>query len=218
MLSKRLNTVLSFIDRSDILADIGTDHGYLIKKALEKGVSFAQGVENKSGPFNRATLNLETEINSGRCILSLSSGLDNLDDTIDTVVISGMGGELIARIIDENLATAQKMKKLILAPNIKNFELRKYLSNHYFVISNETIIKEENHFYEIIVASYSKDKVELSNVDCLFGPCLLKEKSPLFKEKWMTKLNKYNQIIKSSNQEINQLENLISQIKEVLYG
>ena len=55
----RLEKVLSFIDKTDCLADVGCDHGYLAIMAIEKGVSFVQLIDNKKGPLDSAKINLK---------------------------------------------------------------------------------------------------------------------------------------------------------------
>ena len=55
----RLNTVCDLLNSTDTLADIGCDHGYLGILALEKGISFVQFVDNKTGPLNQAKNNLK---------------------------------------------------------------------------------------------------------------------------------------------------------------
>ena len=132
MLSTRLNKILEYVNKDDLVADIGTDHGYLLDECIKKGIKFAQGVENKKGPYQRALLTLQPHIDNNLLTLSLSDGLDDLDDRIDTVVIAGMGGELISQIIDANIEKTKRLKKLIIEPNIKIYELRNYLSKNKF--------------------------------------------------------------------------------------
>ncbi len=217
MLPKRLKKILEFIDKDDIIADIGTDHGYLLQAALDKGVKFVQGVENKKGPYMRACQNLERAIKEKCCIVSLSDGLNSIEKNVDTIVIAGMGGELITNILQHNLNCAKKMKKLILCPNIKNYELRKFLSDNLFTIIEEAIINEDSKFYEILVVRPTSIKIELSERECIFGPCLLKAKNSIFRKKWEIKYEKYLRILNASESDISSIKYITSQIKEVLY-
>lgn len=216
MLTLRLETILEFINKDDLVADIGTDHGYLLKACLEKGVNFVQGVENKKGPYMRAKSNLIEYLNEEKAILSLSDGLSNLDSRIDTVVIAGMGGELIRDIINDSLDTAKKLKKIILEPNIKTYELRKYLSDNSFEILDEEIVKDGDKFYEIIIARYNESCSKLTDKECYFGPGLLKKQSNVFCEKWKERLISINKILSNTDKSITHLLDAKKMITEVL--
>lgn len=216
MLTNRLQMVLSLIDKDDIIADIGTDHGYLLMYAFNKGVKLAQGIENKQGPYTRACLNLNEQIKKGICTITLSSGLNDVLPMVDTIVMAGMGGELIVDILTENLNVAKRMKKIILCPNKKNYELRKYLSENGFLIEKELITQEANFFYEAFLVKPVNDIVKLTDIECEFGPYLLKYKNDVFKAKWCFRLNQYMNIIHNSDCVIPDIEKKVQQIKEVL--
>ena len=216
MLTNRLQMVLSLIDKDDIIADIGTDHGYLLIYAFNKGVKLAQGIENKQGPYTRACLNLNEQIKKGICTITLSSGLNDVLPMVDTIVMAGMGGELIVDILTENLDVAKRMKKIILCPNKKNYELRKFLSENGFLIEKELITQEANFFYEAFLVKPVNDIVKLTDIECEFGPYLLKHKNDVFKAKWCFRLNQYMNIIHNSDCAIPDIEKKVQQIKEVL--
>ncbi len=216
MLTNRLQMVLSLIDKDDIIADIGTDHGYLLMYAFNKGVKLAQGIENKQGPYTRACLNLNEQIKKGICTITLSSGLNDVLHMVDTIVMAGMGGELIVDILTENLDVAKRMKKIILCPNKKNYELRKFLSENGFLIEKELITQEANFFYEAFLVKPVNNIVKLTDIECEFGPYLLKYKNDVFKAKWCFRLNQYMNIIHNSDCVIPDIEKKVQQIKEVL--
>ncbi len=217
MNNQRLNKILNLINVHDCVADIGTDHGYLLIGCMEKGLKFCQGVENKLGPYLVAEANLNNYIQDGRIKLSLSDGLKDLDPLIDTVVIAGMGGELISKIIDESLAKAKTLKKLILEPNIRCYELRKYLNLNGFTIYNEEIINDNDKYYEIMEVKFTNSLPTLSENELLFGPILLKNANSLFITKWQTKLNEYENIKNTSTKKLPNIEEMIERIKEVIH-
>ena len=113
MINKRLEIISSFIDKNDSLADIGCDHGYLGIMALNKGVNYVQFIDNKIGPLSSAKLNCEN-INNDKIEFTLSSGLNDLNNQVDTIAICGMGGELIVDILKADLNKAKNLKKMIL--------------------------------------------------------------------------------------------------------
>lgn len=197
MLSKRLARILDFISETDLVADVGTDHGYLLESCLnDKHVKFVQGIENKKGPFDRALSNLSKYIEEGTAVLSLSDGLSELDSSINTVVIAGMGGELISRILENDIEKAKKLDKLILEANSRIFELREFLSRNHFEIIDEAIVHDHSKYYEIIQTKYNENSPELSTKSCFFGPKLMSHQSVDFKNKWNKKLAEINDILK----------------------
>lgn len=216
MLSTRLNKILEYVNKDDLVADIGTDHGYLLDECIKKGIKFAQGVENKKGPYQRALLTLQPHIDNNLLTLSLSDGLDDLDDRIDTVVIAGMGGELISQIIDANIEKAKRLKKLILEPNIKIYELRNYLSKNKFEIMNEEVVVDSGKFYEIIIVKYNSNSNCLTEREKMFGPILLKTKTECFKDKWNNRIKQINDIFEKNNQTVEELLKQRNLIMEVL--
>jgi tRNA (adenine22-N1)-methyltransferase len=189
MLSIRLKAILDYIEEHDHLADIGCDHGYLLIAALQKGLKFVQGIDNKKGPLAQAKVNL-TSFLGPQVILTLSDGLEDLDSKVDTVVISGMGGINIIDILSNNIHKAQKLRKIIVQPNTNIYELRKYLNDNGFEFQSEKMVYEKKQYYEILVVKYTGKVNELSENDFIFGPYLRKERSELFIKKWTLILNK----------------------------
>lgn len=214
MLSKRLKVVLDYIENDDIVADIGCDHGYLGIACIEKGIKFVQLIDNKEGPLSSAKANLKN-YDSGKYELTLSDGLDLINNLVNTVVICGMGGELIVDIINSHLDIVKNMKKVIVQANTKINYLRKYLSEHSLKIVDESIVEDMDKIYEIIVFTYEECSEKLDDFDILFGPCLRKEKNTVFIKKWTERLNEYNRIL--SNSYVEEIKNEKEMIEEVLY-
>ena len=215
MLSKRLKVVLDYIENDDIVADIGCDHGYLGIACIEKGIKFVQLIDNKEGPLSSAKANLKN-YDSSKYELTLSDGLDLINNLVNTVVICGMGGELIVDIINNHLDIVKNMKKVIVQANTKINYLRKYLSEHSLKIVDESIVEDMDKIYEIIVFTYEECSEKLDDFDILFGPCLRKEKNTVFIKKWTERLNEYNRIL--SNSYVEEIKKEKEMIEEVLYG
>lgn len=186
----RLKKIASFIDNDDIVADIGCDHGYLLKIAFDnKNIAYAYAIDNKNGPLSQAKKTLN---NYKNVKFILSDGLTNVSsddiDNINTVVIAGMGGLLINKIINDSLSSFKKMKKIILSPHNNIYEVRKNMNELGFKIKDEAIICDENCFYEII--EYVLGSESLSDYELNFGPVLLKNRDEAFINKWNNYLNK----------------------------
>ena len=135
----RLKTVCTFIEKDDILADIGCDHGYLGFMALDKGVHFVQFIDNKQGPLDQAIKN-SANYDQSKMLFTKSSGLNNLDYNINTICICGVGGELIIEMLEDDFEKAKRLKKLILQPNRNVDNLRDYLFKNGFKILDEEVV------------------------------------------------------------------------------
>ncbi len=187
---KRLNAISDFIYPYRRIADIGCDHGYLIKIAFENNlIDYAYAIDNKIGPLNSSKNNLKDYQNVS---YFLSDGLEKVDESIDCVIIAGMGGMLIISILEKNKDKLKNIKRLILQANRDEYLLRKYLVENGFYIQNEKIIKEDNKYYEI--DCFEKGYEEYDFNDLYFGKILMKNKDDVFIEKWNNKYQKYKNI------------------------
>ncbi len=216
--SIRLITALDWINQTDTLADVGCDHGYLAIAALEKGISFVQLIDNKQGPLDVAYQNLDKNglLECSNVLLTLGDGLSLLDERVNTVAILGMGGELIAKILEEGKIKSTNVKQFILEANTKISLLRKYLLTNNYLIVGEKIVKENNKYYELLLVKKSDQTIVFDQKDLIFGPILRKEQPVLFKEKWLKIYQKYLRIINTSKVEVPKIKIELALIKEVL--
>lgn len=203
---KRLEQIVNYINKNDIVADIGCDHGYLLKMAIEQNnISKCYAIDNKQGPLNNAKKNLQYFQNVEYI---LSDGLKNVNkEDINCAVIAGMGGILITKIINDSLDKFKKINKIIIAANRNMEKVREFLSTNKFKIVDESIVYEDEKYYEIIVVNNGEQC--LSEKEIMFGPILLQKKDNIFINKWNEYYNKIKNI-PSKKEEINL-------IKEVLY-
>lgn len=190
MISKRLIGVSYFTKGFDTLLDVGTDHGFLPIYALKNGlVSNAIASDVNEQPLLNASTNIIKSNLSIETIL-----YDGIPVTkADVISVCGMGGELIIEILEKSLCNARNLKRLILAPNTDSYMVREYICNNGFILVDEAIIKDKNHYYEVLVLE--KGNKNYSPKDLYFGPFLLKKKNKEFKEKYMKKLCKLESIV-----------------------
>ena len=115
-LSKRLSLCAKYTEGFINLADIGTDHALLPITCIQSGyVNKAQAIDNKKGPFVIAYSNVKKNNLTDRIKVKLSDGISEIDDDTDVVVIAGMGGELISKILQKD--DKKQVKRFILQPN-----------------------------------------------------------------------------------------------------
>jgi len=154
----RLETIYDLIPFGSKVCDVGADHGLLGRKLLESGkADLVQLVENKSGPFGALQRNLIEYVDDVRLLLSLSDGIDELDPRIDTLVISGLGGDTIVNIIDCHFKKLLPIERIIIGAHTKPFIVRELLFSVGYKIENEVVIKEANKLYLLI--SFVKGRI-----------------------------------------------------------
>ena len=204
-LSKRLKTAASYVGNNARLADIGSDHAYLPCYLAQKGlIAFGIAGEVVLGPFTSAKKQIAASGQEGTVEARLGNGLEvvHLNDRIDTLTICGMGGDLIARILDAGLEEGklENVKRLILQPNNAEMKLRHWLTDNNFEIITETILEENSKIYEIIIAEPAREVSELTYKDFLFGKFLRSDKNDIFIRKWQSEIQKYEYILRSLEQ------------------
>ena len=223
MISKRLELVASFVPQGAILLDVGSDHAYLPIELIERGqIESAIAGEVVEGPYQSAVKNVEAHGLKEKIQVRLANGLAAFEETdqVSVITIAGMGGRLIARILEEGLDKLANVERLILQPNNREDDLRIWLQDHGFEIVAENILEEAGKFYEILVVEAGQMK--LSSSDVRFGPFLSKEVSPVFVQKWQKEAEKLEfalgQIPERNLEERQVLVDKIQAIKEVLHA
>ena len=174
LLSQRLQAVANFVPKAATLLDVGSDHAYLPIALIKTGViTSAIAGEVVQGPFDSAVKNVSEHQLSDRIQVRLANGLSAFDvsDGVTAITICGMGGRLIADILEAGKDKLVQVERLILQPNNREDDLRRWLSANEFLIVAETIMTENGKYYEIIVAEHGRQ--ELSEENLRFG-CYLR--------------------------------------------
>ena len=223
MISKRLELVASFVPQGAVLLDVGSDHAYLPIDLVERGqIRNAIAGEVVEGPYQSAVKNVEAHGLKEKIQVRLANGLAAFEeaDQVSVITIAGMGGRLIATILEEGLDKLASVERLILQPNNREDDLRIWLQDHGFQIVAESILEEAGKFYEILVVEAGQMKLSASDVR--FGPFLSKEVSPIFVQKWQKEAAKLEfalgQIPEKNLVERQVLVDKIQAIKEVLHA
>lgn len=229
-LSKRLSTVANFIPEGAKLADIGSDHAYLPCHVVKAGkIPYAIAGEVVEGPFQSARKQVEMEGLTKQIDVRKGNGLEVIGvGEVECITIAGMGGALIASILEEGKEKLEGVKRLVLQPNISAISIRMWLLENAWSLINEAILEEDGKIYEILVAERGNPKsVYSENIEnqLLFGPFLIKEKNEAFIHKWTAESNNWERILKQMSQSSQTAEKIekqmeiqkkISMVKEVL--
>ncbi|MBB2494514.1 tRNA (adenine(22)-N(1))-methyltransferase [Aquipseudomonas ullengensis] len=185
-LSVRLERVAAHVPAGARLADIGSDHGYLLVALLTRGViAAAVAGEVALTPFHAAQRSVRENGLSQRISVRLADGLAAIEsaDGITAISFCGMGGETIRDILDRDKAHLSGGERLILQPNGGEQPLRQWLMENGYRILDEEVLRENRFDYEIIVAERS-GPVSYSAEQLYFGPLQLQERSAAFIAKW----------------------------------
>ena len=159
-LGNRLQAAADYVQPGGIVADIGTDHGYLpiwLVKTGRAQAAFAADIN--PGPLKAAADNICAEGLENQIQTALTDGLDNLPlSEITDIVIAGMGGMLIAEILKRHLPLAGK--NLILQPMTQAPFLRSWLGRNGLSILSETPAEAGGKMYTVIQAQYTGEILE----------------------------------------------------------
>jgi tRNA (adenine22-N1)-methyltransferase len=153
-LDKRLCAVAAMVRQGSIMADIGSDHGYLACGLVQNGTCpRAYACDIADGPLSRTRATIERYGLAGRVEAILSDGLTALSDMeIDDIVIAGMGGETIAEIIANAPWIHREGVHFVLQPMTKADRLRKWLLVNGFEIQREDACACGRFVYTILSA------------------------------------------------------------------
>ncbi len=183
-LSKRLFAAAKYVRPSAAVADVGTDHAYLPIALVDSGIAArAVASDINEGPYLRAKENVARAGLESKIATLCTPGLCGIEKFCPSdILICGMGGELIASIIDDAPFTKTLGIRLILQPMTHPEILRGYLLEHGYDIVGESLVKEDK-IYQIICAEYTgKTTLDYSPAELLVGRLNIREASDTLSE------------------------------------
>ena len=189
-LSKRLTALANMVTDGNRLADIGTDHGYIPIYLCQTGkIPSALAMDIGKGPLQQAQTHIAEHGLSEQIKTRLSDGMSALQfGEADTILIAGMGGGLVMKILSEGAEKLTGKEELILQPQSEIALVREFLRVRNFQILNEDMILEDGKYYPMMKVSQQKaaeqTKILPQEVADAFGPVLLQKRHPVLKE-WL---------------------------------
>ena len=177
-LSKRLSTAASYVRSGAFVADIGTDHAYLPIYLVSSGIAKgALASDVNEGPILKAKENITRYGQEKLVFTQIANGLEGVEAYSPTdILICGMGGELIAKIIDASSYVKNSGIRLILQPMTSVYELREYLSQGFSTIA-ENVVCEDGKIYQIICAEYDGQAHSYTKIELELGKKNIESKS-----------------------------------------
>ncbi len=222
-LSNRLLAVASFVTAGNVLADVGTDHGYIpIYLLQEKRIPRAIAMDINEGPLKRAKDHIalyglkdyiETRLSDG--VAALTPG------EADTVLVAGMGGGLVIHILEEGKNVCIQAKELVLQPQSELERVRAYLWSNGYVILEEDMVLEDEKFYPMMHVAYQNviDTKKAENLlFCRYGKHLLEQKHAVLKEYLEREKKLYTGILENLSQKdvSEKTKERMAEVEEVL--
>lgn len=218
-ISERLKTAASLVGSGNVLADVGTDHGYVPIYLLEqRKIPRAIAMDINRGPLERAKEHIalygmddyiETRLSDGVAALSPKEA--------DSILIAGMGGGLVMHILESGEEVCRSAGELVLQPQSELERLRRFLDDRGYVIEAEEMVKEEGKYYPMMRVHYrgkKDDLTEQKEVHYLYGGLLLKKQHPVLRD-YLEKERLVQEAIYRKLKEQPETEQIKKRIREV---
>lgn len=179
-LSKRLQAVSDLLSQGLVVADVGTDHGYIPIYLVQTGkTDKAFAMDVNEGPLLRARAHIAEQGLSEKIEVRLSDGVRALSPgECDGVVIAGMGGALAIRIMEEGETVFRNLKEFVLQPQSELAKVRQYLFENDYCVIAEDMVLEEGKFYPMMKVINGKSTA-YSLLELRYGKRLLEQKHPV---------------------------------------
>ncbi len=193
--NNRLLSAVPYVRQGAVVADVGTDHAYLPIFLLQQEIaSRAVACDIAEGPIRRARENIAASGLTDRMDTLLTDGLHGVEPFCpDHVILFGMGGELIVKILSEAPWVRSPDVRLILQPMSRAEILRAYLWENGFGTVGETLTRDDGRIYQTICSEWRGETIPFTQTDCLIGKPQDNGASPLYeaflKQKIQTQIN-----------------------------
>ncbi len=181
-LTPRLRSAADMVREGAFIADVGTDHAYLpIALCLEEKIRGGVASDVNDGPVERGRKNIHEYCLDGKVSVVKTDGLSGLEGYApDDIFILGMGGELIARIICDAPWTKNKDIHLCLQPMTHPEILRAFLCDNGYSIIDESVAEEDDRIYQIILAQWTGEREEYTEIELLLGRINISKRNHAF--------------------------------------
>lgn len=215
-LSLRLSAIAEMVTEGNRLVDVGCDHGYLpVYLVLNKKIPSAIAMDVRKGPLSRAEEHIaqfgleryiETRLSDGLAALSPGEG--------DTLVIAGMGGPLMERILTEFAEVRESFGEMILQPQSDIPHFRYFIREQGWEIQQEEMVLEDGKFYPMMRVEKAENIPAYSRKEEAFGKLLLERRHPVLKEYLLRELRIQKDIAEKLEKAPNQ-EAVAERLQEV---
>ena len=155
-LRPRLETALSLLQGRRVVADIGCDHGQLCCALLQRDAEARCVASDASAPSLQKARELAQAVGlveriSFRC----GDGLSVLEaGEAEAVALLGMGGTLMARLLDACPVPMMGAGLLVLQPMRAEADIRSYLYAHGYRVEEDRVVRDAGRLYQVFSVFY----------------------------------------------------------------
>lgn len=199
MLSERLEKIVEMVPKCARVADIGCDHAYVAIELVRRGkAGSALACDVREGPCLSARANVAEAGLSGQIEVRLGDGLSEVEaGEVDTVVIAGMGGELMTRILAGRL---HEFSRFVLSPQSELDRVRHFLLESGMRIADEQMVLDGGKFYTVMLVEAGEERYD---TECayMYGQRLLEKKDEVLLMYLKKEYARYAAILKQTQDE-----------------
>ncbi len=170
-LRPRLRAIADLVPQGADVCDVGTDHGFLAAAlVLEGRANRVTATDINEQPLCNARATFEKFGITDRVKLILCDGLSAVSrDVANTVIIAGMGGDVISGIISRADFLRDNTVTLILQPMTGADTLRTFLSREGFFVEGESAVSDNGKVYSVMVARFCGEPYTLNGIELRIG-------------------------------------------------
>ena len=164
--TKRLQTVCGQLSPCDTLADVGCDHGYCTLYALERGLCRRAVISDISrSSLHKAEELLSSYIAEGRVESVCCAGLSQVPCNCAQVLIAGMGGEEIVKILEGSFLP----QALVLQPMKNTEKVRVFLLEKGYSLVRDFLFYDGPKHYDLLRAERGAPPRAYGSLELEFG-------------------------------------------------
>ena len=168
----RISNLCSYLSKCNTFADVACDHGYVAEYMLKNGLCKSAVVSDISEKcLKKAETLLEKYISAGKCRAVCCDGLKLIDRETDCIMIAGIGGEEIIKILNDGFIP----NSFIFQPMKNANSLREYLLKNDCFIETDDIFSDGKKYYFIIKGRKGKAQ-KYTEEQLLYGKDSLKNR------------------------------------------
>lgn len=203
LLSKRMQMVADMVTKGNVTADIGCDHGFVSIYLMEQGICpHVIAMDVNEGPLLRAKEHIAERGLESYIDIRLSDGIDKLQSKeAESIIIAGMGGKLVMKILSDHMDKVRELKEVILQPQSDLHLVRQFLEKNGLQIVQEDMVEDAGKFYPCMKAVFLDEKKDgYTEVEQWYGPLLLQQKHPVLYDYLLREKQTFEQITEQIKQ------------------
>lgn len=226
-ISERLGKAAALVSEGNVLADVGTDHGYVpIYLVQQKKIPHAIAMDIRQGPLARAREHIRLYQLEEYIQTRLSDGVEALKvKEADTILIAGVGGGLVMHILEAGRAVCHAAQELVLQPQSELAAVRSFLNAEGYVADAEDMVFEDGKYYPMLRVHYagslSGGAAEETGAPELYryGRILLEERHPVLLQYLSWERQIQEQLLQrlKAQKQTAQIVQRVHEVEEILY-